>query len=160
MKYTKKPVTIEAVQWTGHNHAEIREFAGPSILKFNHEDGLQLKTLEGSLHASVGDYIIKGVHGEFYPCKPDIFEETYSPAKTVGEMFRELGYIYKRNKSSYSTGLYYDADGEKCEMIISAANVVKKSCIVYDGSGKVVDWPLDYGEIRAVCKLLDEMGVE
>jgi len=60
MKYRKKPVVIEAYQT---------------------DKEMDIKTLEGTMHASVGDYIITGVRGEQYPCKPDIFEETYEPAE-------------------------------------------------------------------------------
>lgn len=74
-KYVKKPVTIEAVQWTGDNIDEIREFAGDVV---SYEDSvMHLSTLEGTVVASVDDYIIKGINGEFYPCKPDIFVRTY-----------------------------------------------------------------------------------
>lgn len=78
-QYRKKPVTIEALQWTGENLNEVRDFVSEH-LQFKHRSGvprIYIKTLEGDLHASVGDYIIKGVNGEFYPCKPDIFEQTY-----------------------------------------------------------------------------------
>lgn len=84
MKYRKKPVVIEAVQFTGHNHAEIFEFCKDA--SNNAEDPLTvsnqlwIKTLEGGHIASPGDYIIKGVKGEYYPCKPDIFAATYDPA--------------------------------------------------------------------------------
>lgn len=61
MKYRKKPVVIEAYQT---------------------DKELDIETLEGTMHASVGDYIITGVRGEKYPCKPDIFEQTYEPADT------------------------------------------------------------------------------
>ena len=82
--YRKKPVVIEALRYTGKNHEEVGEFAGFSAaLTANGE--LVIKTLEdGELNhavhvASPGDWIIKGVKGEFYPCKPDIFEQTYEP---------------------------------------------------------------------------------
>ena len=88
MKFKKKPVIIEAVQWTGDNLGEILEFVNHYDVRMtSHEsEGAQkeelfINTLEGSMHASEGDWIIKGVHGEFYPCKPDIFEETYEPAE-------------------------------------------------------------------------------
>lgn len=74
-KYRKKPVVIEAIQWTGKNMLEVRKFAGPDVSFFN--GGVYINTLEGTHRASRGDFIIKGVHGEFYPCKPDIFEKTY-----------------------------------------------------------------------------------
>ena len=78
--YKKKPVVIEAIQWTGDNLEEVKDF-----LEITHENykplqpknSLFIKTLEGKMEASIGDFIIKGVQGEFYPCKPDIFEQTY-----------------------------------------------------------------------------------
>ena len=75
-KYRKKPVVIDAVQFTG-NFDEIEEFVGGDA---EFRDGkLLVATLEGPLHASHLDWIIKGVEGEFYPCKPDIFAKTYEP---------------------------------------------------------------------------------
>jgi hypothetical protein len=74
-KYTKKPVTIEALQWTGDNRKELFDFCDQSYMN---GDELRIQTLEGSMIASIGDYIIKGVKGEFYPCKPDIFDLTYT----------------------------------------------------------------------------------
>jgi hypothetical protein len=72
--FRKKPVVIEAVQWSGLNNNEVRDFCRPVKL----QDGkLRIPTLEGHIWASPGDWIIKGVNGEFYPCKPDIFEKTY-----------------------------------------------------------------------------------
>ena len=78
--YRKKPVTVEAVQWTGENHAEMCEFIDPEVFEIIPREGLVIHTLEGDHHASPGDYIIKGVNGEFYPCKPDIFAKTYESA--------------------------------------------------------------------------------
>ena len=80
MKYRKKPVVIEAVQFDGENFQEILEFAkGKSMWWINHPShGMVITTLEGDMKASKGDYIIKGVKGEFYPCKPDIFELIYA----------------------------------------------------------------------------------
>ena len=81
MKYRKKPVVIEAIRWTGENVKEIKEFLTGA--DFSCVPGyLLIRTLEGKHIATVGDMIIKGVHGEFYPCKPDIFEKTY---EMVGE---------------------------------------------------------------------------
>lgn len=90
MKYRKLPVVIEAIEWTGEKHREMFEFLGGNkedhlaINGVNYEidhnrakGGLIIKTLEGEHIASIGDYIIKGVNGEFYPCKPDIFKKTY-----------------------------------------------------------------------------------
>lgn len=82
MKFRKKPVVIEAVQYTGDvNTTEIDDMAfleAYSKGEFKERDGkLVIKTLEGTMIANKGDYVIKGVNGEFYPCKPDIFEKTY-----------------------------------------------------------------------------------
>lgn len=83
MKYRKRPVIIEAIQFEDNSDRiiEIHEFMGGDTIRVNYEDKnnpyLKIETLEGIMKASVGDYIIKGVNGEFYPCKPDIFEKTY-----------------------------------------------------------------------------------
>ena len=96
MKYRKKPVVIDAIQLTSNSIKAVYEFLGHkvnlgsdwrmhdrwddyrnSIVKY----GMPINTLEGSMKASMGDYIIKGIQGEFYPCKPDIFEQTYELVK-------------------------------------------------------------------------------
>ena len=74
-KYRKKPVVIDAIQWTGENRQEIREFARNCVDFVS--DTVIIDTLEGTMRADEGDYIIRGIQGEYYPCKPDIFEETY-----------------------------------------------------------------------------------
>ncbi|KEI12784.1 hypothetical protein [Clostridium novyi] len=82
-KYRRKPVEIEAVQFVGDftSYNKIKEFAKENIeIKGMGTTGpimLIVKTLEGNMIVSVGDYIIKGVKGEFYPCKPDVFKKTY-----------------------------------------------------------------------------------
>lgn len=80
MKFQKKPVVIEAVQWFGWNTVEISDFMENSPVFESDVDGnswVVIRTLEGDMKASKGDWIIKGVRGEFYPCKPDIFDLTY-----------------------------------------------------------------------------------
>lgn len=79
-KFRKKPVVIEAVQWTGENVQEIMDFMAWRNAAHDDRTGLMIHTLEGNHHANPGDWIIKGVKGEFYPCKPDIFAATYDPA--------------------------------------------------------------------------------
>lgn len=77
-KYRKKPIIIEAIQYTGKNRDQILiELKMPSIAEDLISEDLIIETLEGDMHASIGDYIIKGIKGEFYPCKPDIFEASY-----------------------------------------------------------------------------------
>lgn len=75
-KYRKKPVVIEAIQYTG-NIEEILKIGLPFLEGESFSKDIIISTLEGNMRAQVGDYIIKGVKGEFYPCKPDIFEMTY-----------------------------------------------------------------------------------
>jgi hypothetical protein len=77
MKYRKKPVVIEAVQYTKSNRYQINAFMGVYPWHDNNNNELIIETLEGPLKASVGDYIIKGIKGELYPCKSDIFEAIY-----------------------------------------------------------------------------------
>lgn len=81
MKFVKIPVTVEAVQYTGSNIKELKDFAGDAIVYREETDIVEVVTLEGNVVASKDDFIIKGVKGEFYPCKPDIFMMTYEPAK-------------------------------------------------------------------------------
>ena len=83
-KFRKKPVIVEAIQYQFYNKEEIDEFVGQQLGEYtreisynNFDTYLIIPTLEGNMEASIGDYIIKGVNGEFYPCKPDIFEKTY-----------------------------------------------------------------------------------
>lgn len=80
MKFRKKPVVIDAILWTGENVNEIMDFMSWRNAMHDVGTGLVIRTLEGSHHASPGDWIIKGVKGEFYPCKPDIFDATYEAA--------------------------------------------------------------------------------
>ena len=87
-KYRKKPIEIEAVQWNGINPTEIKEFAGDNVeieyYDAAYEAGagplvatVTIHTPEGDMKANKGDYIIKGVKCEFYPCREDIFLRTY-----------------------------------------------------------------------------------
>ena len=87
MKYRKKPVVIEAYQT---------------------DKEMDIETLEGTMHASVGDYIITGVRGEQYPCKPDIFEQTYEPADApAASQWHRLEEELPTEKGPYITA-YYD----------------------------------------------------
>lgn len=91
MKYRKKPVVIEAFQLKenfmkiGENCNGVPDWAinayDDGIIYFDEKDKCFIKTLEGVHHASVGDYIIRGVGGELYPCKPEIFAKTYEEVK-------------------------------------------------------------------------------
>lgn len=79
-KYRKKPVVIEAIQFKDDSEAlaQISSWVDDTVsVSYADAPELKINTLEGTMKADVGDYIIKGVQGEFYPCKPDIFEQTY-----------------------------------------------------------------------------------
>jgi hypothetical protein len=76
-KWRKKPVVVEAIQFTGHNDAECLAFCPDAFDPPSTEPTLVIETPEGCMTASRGDWIIRGVKGEFYPCKPDIFAATY-----------------------------------------------------------------------------------
>lgn len=99
MKYRKKPVVIDALQWTGKNHRAMFDFLTENTfdevaMKAYHdnfyidhskvEGGLIIRTLEGEHIASIGDFIIRGVKVEYYPCKPDVFEQTYEKVEEGG----------------------------------------------------------------------------
>ena len=92
MKYRKKPVVIEARQlngdslfdimrWINENNGRVSDWCWDSPSVYMPERNFTIETLEGDMRAEDGDWIIKGVKGEFYPCKPDIFELTYEVAE-------------------------------------------------------------------------------
>lgn len=74
-RYRKKPVIIEAIKWTGSNWNEIVEWG--CACAQDQDNNLLIPTLEGVMYASPGDMVIRGIKDEIYPCKPDIFEQTY-----------------------------------------------------------------------------------
>ena len=88
--YRKRPVIVEAIEWTGENRFDVDQFVKDTtseerfaVFSRPEPEGeadvweLSIKTLEGTMKANYGDFIIKGINGEFYPCKPDIFKATY-----------------------------------------------------------------------------------
>ncbi len=87
-RYKTRPCEIEAIRWNGFNLEEVKEFVGKSLEYYICDTAFEvgkgrpfvivkIKTLEGDMYATEGDYIIKGLRGEFYPCKPDVFEKKY-----------------------------------------------------------------------------------
>lgn len=75
--YRKKPIAIEARQYTGDNFLELQDWSEDNVAMDDDSNSVFVATLEGPMWFDEGDYIIKGVRGEFYPCQKDIFEETY-----------------------------------------------------------------------------------
>lgn len=81
MKYRKKPIVIDAIKFDGYNHDEIKAWSSGKVVsakswKPNYCQ-LEVHTLEGVMDVNIGDWIIKGIQGEIYPCKHDIFIATY-----------------------------------------------------------------------------------
>lgn len=100
--YNTKPCQIEAIQFTRSNIDELKEFCGDDVYDFTTERSTDGKcycwvhTLEGEMQATENDYIIKGLRGEFYPCKPDVFEKKYE--EFIPEM--SMGTVYEINKQA------------------------------------------------------------
>ena len=99
MKFRKKPVVIDAVLWD-ETTTTLRVLEGMGMKAAGHNGhrdrpdectDLRVRTLEGALHATLGDWIIRGVKGEFYPCKPDIFAATYEPVEPAPAQETERG---------------------------------------------------------------------
>ena len=85
-QFRKKPVIVEAVRYTGSNCAEVASFTGtdwPDPCECDGTDQWLIETLEGTMAAQPGDWIIRGTEGEFYPCKPDAFAATFEPVEVV-----------------------------------------------------------------------------
>ncbi len=173
MKYRKKPVVIEAVKWTGINLEEIKTFVGKdleyNILDTAWEVGkgaphvfMKIHTLEGDHECTVGDFIIKGVNGEFYPCKPEIFEKTYEifngETKKIPKISIESdGFsakVYLNGKETSCTqidfhgdvenGTHIKWDGEMCKLDKNGMFLIQNDKIVtekfhYDSHEAVVD---------------------
>ena len=111
-RYRKKPVVIEAVRYDGTPECLIaiqNMGMDPVHESWEHTDPLEQKpkiiigTLEGTMWASIGDWIIKGVNGEFYPCKPDIFEKTYEPVDGETDARETVSGEAIKSRSSTST---------------------------------------------------------
>lgn len=138
MKYRKKPVVVDAVQWTGENQREMFDFLTDHKLMndymtasgknfyvdhFKVPGGLVIRTLEGEHIANISDYIIRGVNGEFYPCKAEIFEKTYEKVegKTMEQMtFKEAFEAMKHGAKVNLPGWngYWCWDDEKQTIMI------------------------------------------
>jgi len=99
-KYIKKPIEVEAIQFVDDSYGTLCAIGslGLKPVVLQNPLRLEIQTLEGIMYARLNDYIIKGINGEFYPCKPDIFEKTYMRRENIGEItdgshsFNELYY--------------------------------------------------------------------
>lgn len=131
-KYRKRPVIIEAVQYNGNNVVPGTCTGGAGCKSKVAPDGCvpHIHTLEGDFTVSVGDFVIRGVKGEFYSCKPDIFAATYEPTGTVSEadrlfsLLRELAEASKDYASSDPTMLSHDGVEYRFDAALEAAEEV------------------------------------
>lgn len=116
MEFRKRPVIVDAVQFTKDNKDELSKFFEGFDVHYvwlHSDESLVIETLEGPMTAREGDWIIRGLHDEFYPCKPEIFEETYEQvtfsAEDVEEGYKSLAedlhyqMVYLRRKIIWST---------------------------------------------------------
>lgn len=145
MKYTKKPVTIDAIQVKANNFDRICDFMGctpeqvlnPMSDIDEHGDsrdpylGVIIETLEGKMTANIGDMIIKGVNGEFYPCKPDIFAKTYDKADTdyrdrMRKEHYELNERVNKLGSFFQTAIFGNLPDEKKELMRQQHEAMRK----------------------------------
>ena len=145
MKYTKKPVTIDAIQVKANNFDRICDFMGCTPMQVlnpmsdidEHGDsrdpylGVIIDTLEGKMTANIGDMIIKGVNGEFYPCKPDIFAKTYDKADTdyrdrMKAEHYELNERTNKLGSFFQTAIFGNLPDEKKELMRQQHEAMRK----------------------------------
>lgn len=84
--YRKVPIKIRAIKWDGTNFGKVALFCNKIVQAGTNKDTLLIDTPERAIVASIGDYIIQGVNGEYYPCKPDIFKRTYERLNQFDEV--------------------------------------------------------------------------
>ena len=145
MKYIKKPVVIDAIQVRANNFDRICDFMGctpgqvfnpmADIDEFGDSRdpylGVIIETLEGKMQANIGDMIIKGVNGEFYPCKPDIFAKTYdkAPADYKDRMaaeYYELNERWNKLGGFFQTAAYGNLSDEKKALLESQHKTMER----------------------------------
>lgn len=125
-KYAKKPVVIEAMklEFTTDSQEQIIRWSNNTIKK-GLDGGLIIATLEGNMTANTGDFIIKGVNGEFYPCKPDIFEKTYRKSENTGLNFGQAIEALKTGEKVARTGW----NGKNMFLFLLPAGTIPKIAI-------------------------------
>lgn len=96
-KYRKKPTVVEAIQFTGKNMQDILAAVGNSQIRVPEDrQSIEIKTLEGTMTASKGDFIVRGIKGELYPVKPDIFEKLHEVLPSISELAIDAAASYRR----------------------------------------------------------------
>jgi hypothetical protein len=128
--YTKNPVTVKARVLTELNVDEIAEWCDgyTNINDLTAEVTVEIPTLEGTMTARQGDYIIKGVKGEFYPCKPDIFHETYSETYHRGTTIIQVDDMVDHEDGSCTIGFTMDQRSLKLFAEVGMKKVLFDEC--------------------------------
>lgn len=138
-KYRKLPVVIEAIHYDWDDNEKCADEAQDEVCDFmdgnifiDSDDDIEIETLEGTMYAKKGDYIIKGVNGEFYPCKPDIFAKTYeqvdvpdSPESNQEVAITEIEAVFYdiQEQEKVMTGLVEKANRAGCNgRLVAMAN--------------------------------------
>ncbi len=122
MKYTKRLITIEAKQWTGDNTDEVVAFGKGKVVLYG--EAVFCDTLVGSMRVSKNDFVIKGIQGEFYPCKPDIFEATYMKPDEIGTIsdgYHTFNELYDFRKM-YNVALFNEWAKQQVQVDVDGAN--------------------------------------
>lgn len=159
IKATKRPIEIEAMQYDGLNAAEVVDWidsfdreAGGSVVAYGlGVDGtqpiLRIQTLEGDMIVSIGDYVIRGVAGEFYPCKPDIWDKTYIAGNDYAEVYRADNGEWawrRRDGGNYKvlgwTGETHQTASYAVEAAIKNSGVAR---VVLIHDGEPVEWSIN-----------------
>ena len=171
LRFTKRPVTIEAIQWTGKNLREVITFTdGPPDTRSHHagmaweayadlvaRDGLMIYTLEdgpdrrAKHFADIGDWIIRGVKGEYYPCKPDIFEATYDRAAHVQNP-AEIEHVAR---DAGRASLSANAGEPTCDMRTVVAVAVT---MLYDTHPEDVCRVFDRNDLETIVSITEPLG--
>jgi hypothetical protein len=164
-QYRKKPVVINALQFDGKNWEAIGEFVGQQA-ECRGKEVLVIKTLEGDMLANVGDWIIKGVKGEFYPCKPDIFAATYDiennankPTDNAGQVTE--GELKKFLLKKFPTNEYMDCPVPKhhwetiCEFatLVAEERCREKEALIQQLE---TDYAMDIGRLKEQLEIRDK----
>ena len=124
-KFVKKPVVVEAIQYNGINITEVESFVGAKLPTVWSSDGqycLTIPTLEGDMKALPGDWIIKGVNGEYYPCKPDVFKKTYNVVEDNNGILSEGE---KRVRTNFNVSSSKSVDTAK-QLMAEAINLLSR----------------------------------
>ena len=185
-KYVKKPIPVSAIQWTGENFEEIKAFCtdenGKEMCFINHKD-LWIRTREGELKASVRDYIMRGIEGEFYPCGESIFNKSYDELSDIfsyGKMpVKSLHNTDSNGAKKNVKDIQFWGDGDTFKLISKASSeaegwmkstkameIMGVGCVVQtttqqrnpDGSYALTDAVtfVKNSKIEEICKINDE----